>query len=57
MSARTYHADDPDRVRPDATVECPACGAGSACVYRCDECEVDLVGEGKGPTGRIGGSR
>ena len=57
MSARTYHADDPDRVTPDASVECPACGATSATCYRCDECEADLVAESEGSTGRIGGSR
>jgi hypothetical protein len=59
VSVRTYHAGDPDRVTPDGSVECPACGAESACVYRCDnpECGADLVGESEGSAGRIGGSR
>jgi predicted RNA-binding Zn-ribbon protein involved in translation (DUF1610 family) len=26
-----------------ATVACPACGADSSCIYRCEECGRDLV--------------
>lgn len=60
MSARTYHAAEPDRVAPGdlgARVACHSCGASSACVYRCDECEADLVRDGDGSAGRIGGNR
>jgi len=59
VSARIYHTDNPNRVRPDASAECPACGADSAKCYRCDnpECGADLVGESGGSAGRIGGDR
>ena len=57
MSARTYHADDPDRVTPGASVACPACGATSSACYRCEECEADLVGESEELARRIRGSR
>jgi len=57
VSARTYHADDPDRVTPGASVACPACGATSSACYRCEECEADLVGESEELARRIRGSR
>ncbi|WP_310916990.1 hypothetical protein [Haloarcula sp. S1AR25-4] len=41
------------------SVECPACGHHSSCIFRCDECGHDLVGveETAGDRAAIGGGQ